>query len=145
MHVIRQYQSSDLDDVLSTWENASKLSHPFLKEDFLAQERKNIPEIYLPNADTWVVETDDQVAGFIALIGNEVVAIFLQPEKQGKGMGKLMMDKAQELHGDLEVQVFVNNLIGLDFYLKYGFQLMEEKIHEQTGEQLLRLRFSANK
>jgi putative acetyltransferase len=145
VHVIRQYQSSDLDDVLSTWENASKLSHPFLKEDFLAQERKNIPEIYLPNADTWVVETDDQVAGFIALIGNEVVAIFLQPEKQGKGMGKLMMDKAQELHGDLEVQVFVNNLIGLDFYLKYGFQLMEEKIHEQTGEQLLRLRFSANK
>ena len=145
MHVIRQYQSSDLDDVLSTWENASKLSHPFLKEDFLAQERKNIPEIYLPNADTWVVEIDDQVAGFIALVGSEVGAIFLQPEYQGKGMGKLMLDKAQALHGDLEAQVFVKNSIGLDFYLKYGFQLLEEKTHEQTGEQLLRLKFSANK
>ena len=145
MHVIRQYQSSDLDAVLSTWENASKLSHPFLKEDFLAQERKNIPEIYLPNADTWVVEIDGQVAGFIALIGNEVGAIFLQPDYQGKGLGRLMMDKAQAIHGDLEVQVFVNNLVGVEFYLEYGFQLMEEKIHEQTGEQLLRLRFSANK
>ena len=145
MHVIRQYQSSDLDAVLSTWENASKLSHPFLKEDFLAQERKNIPEIYLPNADTWVVEIDGQVAGFIALIGNEVGAIFLQPDYQGKGLGRLMMDKAQAIHGDLEVQVFVNNLVGVEFYLEYGFQLMEEKIHEQTGEPLLRLRFSANK
>jgi len=145
VHVIRQYQSADLDDVLSTWENASKQSHPFLGEDFLAQERKNIPEIYLPNADTWVVEIDNQVVGFIALIGNEVGAIFLQPEHQGKGMGKLMMDKAQALHGDLEVQVFVKNSIGLDFYLKYGFQLLEEKTHVQTGEQLLRLKFFANK
>ena len=111
----------------------------------MAQERKNIPEIYLPNADTWVVEIDGQVAGFIALIGNEVGAIFLQPEHQGKGVGRLMMEKAQALHGDLEVQVFVNNLIGLEFYLRYGFQLMAEKTHEQTGEQLLRLKFSANK
>lgn len=145
MHVIRQYQSSDLDGVLSVWENASKLSHAFLKEDFLAQERKNIPEVYLPNADTWVVEIDGQLAGFIALIGNEVGAIFLQPEHQRQGVGKLMMDKAQALHGDLEVQVFVKNSIGVDFYFKYGFQLMAEKTHEQTGEQLLRLKFSANK
>ena len=56
-----------------------------------------------------------------------------------------MMDKAQALHGDLEVQVFVKNSIGVDFYFKYGFQLMAEKTHEQTGEQLLRLKFSANK
>ena len=56
-----------------------------------------------------------------------------------------MMEKAQALHGDLEVQVFVNNLIGVEFYLRYGFQLMAEKTHEQTGEQLLRLKFSANK
>jgi putative acetyltransferase len=145
VHVIRQYQSSDLDGVLSVWENVSKLSHAFLKEDFLAQERKNIPEIYLPNADTWVVEIDGQIAGFIALIGNEVGAIFLQPEHQGKGVGKLMVDKAQALHSDLEAQVFVKNSIGVDFYLRYGFQLMAEKTHEQTGEQLLRLKFSVNK
>ena len=116
MHIVRPYNESDLDAVLSSWENASRIAHPFLEEEFLAQERKNIPELYLPNADTWVVEADNQVAGFIALIGNEVGAIFLQPEHQGKKMGKAMMDKAQQLHGDLEVEVFEKNSTGRKFY-----------------------------
>lgn len=113
-----------------------KIAHPFLKEDFLAQERKNIPELYLPIADTWVVEdTDNQVTGFIALISNEVSAIFLQPEHQGKKLGKLMMDKAQELNGDLEAEVFEKNSIDRNFYAQYGFKLIEEKVHEQASEQ----------
>ena len=144
MHMIRQYEDADLDSVLSSWENASKVAHPFLKEEFQAQERKNIPELYIPNADTWVVEVDDQVVGFIALIGNEVGAIFLQPAHQGKKVGKLMMDKAKELHGDLEVEVFERNSIGRNFYAQYGFKLIEEKVHEPTGERLLRLKYTVN-
>ena len=144
-HSIRHYSEADLNGVLSSWENASKIAHPFLKEDFQAQVRKDIPELYLPNADTWVVEVDNQVAGFIALIGNEIGAIFLQPEHHGKKLGKLMMDKAQELHGDLEVEVFEKNSIGRKFYSQYGFELIKEEIHEPTGEKILRLKFTANK
>jgi putative acetyltransferase len=29
-----------------------------------------------------------------------------------------------------------------NFYLKYGFKVIEEKIHAPTGEQLLRLKFT---
>jgi len=141
---IRPYLDKDLEELLLAWENSSKIAHPFLKSDFLVQERKNIPELYLPNADTWVTDVDNQVVGFIALIGNEVGAIFLQPEHQGKKMGKLMMDKAQELHGDLEVEVFEKNLIGRNFYSQYGFKQIEEKVHEQTGERVLRLKFTAD-
>jgi len=144
-HSIRQYSQADLNGVLSSWENASKIAHPFLKEDFQAQVRKDIPELYLPNADTWVVEVDNQVTGFIALIGNEIGAIFLQPEHHGKKIGKSMMDKAQELHGDLEVEVFEKNSIGRKFYLQYGFELIKEEIHEPTGEKTLRLKYSVNK
>ena len=145
MHVIRKYKDVDLDGVLSSWENTQKMAHSFLKEDFQAQERKNIQELYLPNADTWVVEDDNQVIGFIALIGNEIGGIFLQPDHHGKKVGKLMMDKAQELQGDLKVEVFEKNSIGRNFYAKYGFKLIEEKVHEQTGERVLRLKFTANK
>jgi len=145
MHIIRKYKDTDLDGVLSSWENASRVAHPFLKEEFLVQERKNIPELYLPNADTWVVDVDNHVVGFISLIGNEVGGLFLQPEHHGKKMGKLLMDKAQELHGDLEVEVFEKNSIGRNFYAQYGFKLIEVKVHEQTGERLLRLKFTAEK
>ena len=124
---------------------ATRLAHPFMTDEFIAQERINTVEIYLPNTDTWVLEIDHYVYGFIALMGNEVGAIFLQPEYHGQGAGKALMDKAQEIHGDLEVEVFKNNAIGREFYSRYGFSLLEEKTHEPTGQQVLRLRFTANK
>ena len=142
---IRQYENSDLEAVLSSWERATRLAHPFMTDEFIAQERINTAEIYLPNTDTWVIETDDQVVGFIALMGNEVGAIFLQPEYHGQGAGKALMDKAQEIHGDLEVEVFKENSIGRKFYSQYGFNQLEEKLHEPTGQQVLRLKFTAYK
>lgn len=142
---IRQYEKLDLEPVLDSWEVATRLAHAFMKDDFIAQERKNVAEIYLPNTDTWVAEIESEVKGFIALMGNEVGAIFLQPNFHGKGIGKLLMDKAQELHGNLEVEVFKANTIGRVFYSKYGFEQVEEKLHEPTGQQVLRLKFTANK
>lgn len=143
MHHIRRYRDDDLSDVISSWENASRIAHPFLTNEFLEQERYNIPNVYLPNADTWVAEHDGRVIGFIALLGNEVGAIFVQPAFHGAGAGLALMNKAQALHGDLEVEVFKENPIGRKFYSRYGFDLLLEKKHEQTGNQVLRLKFTA--
>lgn len=142
---IRHYEKSDLDAVLSSWETATRLAHPFMTDNFIAQERINVAEIYMPNTDTWVVDIDGNIEGFIALMGNEVGATFLQPNQHGKGVGKALMDKAQELHGDLEVEVevFKENSIGRKFYSQYGFEYLEEKLHEPTGRQALRLKFTA--
>jgi len=54
-------------------------------------------------------------------------------------------ENTQELHGDLVVEVFEKNTVGRKFYSQYGFTLVEKKVHEQTGESLLRLEFIANK
>ncbi|WP_101759578.1 GNAT family N-acetyltransferase [Oceanicoccus sp. KOV_DT_Chl] len=140
--IIRQYKAADLQPVLDSWEVSTRMAHQFMTDDFIAQERKNVADIYLPNTDTWVAVIDDEVKGFIALMGNEVGAIFLQPECHGKGIGKALMDKAQSLHGDLEVEVFKENVIGRKFYARYGFKFMEEKLHQPTGQQVLRLRYS---
>ena len=142
---IRQYKVSDLEGVLNSWEVATRLAHPFMTDEFIAQERINVAEIYMPNTDTWVAELEGEVKGFIALMGNEVGAIFLQPNCHGQGIGKALMDKAQEIHGNLEVEVFKVNNIGRNFYSKYGFEQLEEKLHEPTRQQVLRLKFTANK
>ena len=141
MPLIRQYTESDLVGVLSSWENAVAIAHPFLEKEFVETERYNIPNIYLPNTDTWVAEVDGEVVGFIALMGNEVGAIFLELKFHGKGIGKALMDKAQELHGTLEVEVFKANSIGRKFYSQYGFSLLGESIHEPTRQSVLRLKF----
>ena len=140
---IRQYSKHDLPALMSSWENASAIAHPFLTSEFQDKVRQDIPSLYLPNADTWVAEVNGTVVGFIALLGNEIGALFVEPEFQGKGIGRALMDKAQHLHGDLELEVFKANHLGRKFYAGYGFELLVEKVHEETGDPVLRLKFCA--
>ena len=137
--MIRRYQDADLSDLLEVWYAASRVAHPFLTEEFLDQERGNIAEIYVPKADTWVFEKDRCVVGFISLLGNEVGAIFVRPELHGQGIGRALMDRAMELHDRLEVEVFKDNEIGRAFYDRYGFKVIHEHVHAETGHELLRL------
>ena len=139
---IRHYKETDLQAVLNSWEIATRLVHEFMSDEFITQGLKDIEKIYLPNTDTWVVEFNGEVKGFIALMGNEVGALFLEPEYHGVGAGKALMNKAQELHGGLEVEVFKTNSMGRKFYTKYGFKLLKETLHEPTGQQVLRLKFT---
>ncbi|MBT5049489.1 MAG: GNAT family N-acetyltransferase [Rhodospirillaceae bacterium] len=140
-YVVRKYVADDLDAVLFAWEDASKIAHPFLTEAFLDTERYNIPNLYLPNAETWVIEQNGQVTGFIALLGNEIGAIFVRADCHGTGAGRALMEKAKQLHGDLEVEVFEANSIGRKFYTACGFTFLSNSIHEPTGQPVLRLEF----
>jgi putative acetyltransferase len=140
--VIRRYEPRDLEAVLDAWEQASRVAHPFLSPAFLAQERSDIPNVYLPVAETWVATRNSRVIGFIALLGSEVGALFVQPALQGAGAGRALMDKAHELRGSLEVEVFQANALGCRFYRRYGFDDVGERTHGATGHTLVRMRLS---
>ena len=143
---IRHYQPQDLNDLMTAWENASRLAHPFMTEAFFDKERHNIPNMYIPNADTWVVTAAEKVVGFIALTGSEVGGLFVDPAYHGRRLGKALMDKAQELHGDLIVQVLRENAVGRRFYDRYGFKFLEEnKLEVAENAVVLKMAFTANK
>jgi len=140
--VIRQYQPRDCEDVLNVWARASALAHPFLRQEFLELERHNIVNVHLPQAETWVWEADGHVIGFISLLGNEVGAIFVDPGFHRSGIGRALMDRARALRGELDVEVFERNLMGRAFYTRMGFKLLHQKVHDQTGFEVMRLRLA---
>ena len=142
--IIRKYTASDLQKVLSAWENASNLAHPFLSTDFQDKVRHDIPKLYLPNAETWVAEINGDVVGFIAILGNEIGALFVEPVFHGNGIGKALMDKAIDLYEKVELEVFTANAIGRKFYARYGFEYASEGVHDASGHEVLRLRYSPN-
>lgn len=131
---IRPYQPDDLDAVLAAWASASAVGHPFLSDDFMAQERQNMTTRYLPNAETWVITEDGQVIGFISLLGNEVGGLFVHADYHGTGAGRALLDKARALYGDLHLEVFEKNDVGRRFYEKYGFVFVRKAINNDTGE-----------
>lgn len=139
--MIRKYKETDTDAIIAVWYASSSLAHPFLDAAFMEKEKQNIRDIYLPNTETWVHATGDSLDGFISMIGNEVGAIFVTPEKHGLGIGKQLMDCVAQLHEELEVEVFTKNAIGRAFYDRYGFVFLKSHLHEETGNELLRMRF----
>lgn len=137
--MIRKYRTDDTDALVSVWRKANALAHPFLPEDFVAQVAADMRNIYLPNAETWLLEEERQPVGFIALIGDEIGGLFLDPSRHGKGFGKAMVDHAVALKGPLRVEVFKRNSIGRRFYKRYGFVELEEYRHEPSGELTIKM------
>lgn len=66
---IRHYETEDLIAVLDSWEEATRLAHTFMTDEFIYQERQNVAQLYLPNTDTWVAQIDGVVVGFYCVDG----------------------------------------------------------------------------
>lgn len=90
-------QPEAADAVVSIWQSANSLALPSLKDDFVAQEAINLRTLYLPNAETWVVVENEIPVGFIALTGNEIGGLFLDPSFHGQGLGSALVDRAADL------------------------------------------------
>jgi putative acetyltransferase len=141
--MIRAYKSRDLDGVLSCWEASAIPSHPFFTDSFIAKQRDEIPSLYLPNVKTWVDERGSHVAGFLALNGSEVAALFVHPDYQGQGVGRGLLDHIKSRQPRLTLEVFEANLRARAFYCAYGFYQTGTRIHEDVGEPLLCLTLDA--
>lgn len=136
---IRKFCPGDAEALVSIWKSASSLAHPFLSEAFLAEEAVKLRTQHLPNAETWVLEVRDEPAGFIALVGNEIGGLFLDPSLHGQRLGKALVDFAVGIKGRLRVEVFAKNVIGRGFYERYGFIEAGKYHHEASGEIILEL------
>ena len=137
--MIKKYRTEDTDALVLIWQSANALAHSFLADDFVAQVAQDMRNIYLPNAETWVLEQDDKPLGFIALVGDEIGGLFLEPSFHGRGFGKALTDHAVALHGPLRVEVFEKNVIGRRFYDRYGFVETSRYVHEDSSEETLKM------
>ena len=138
--MIRKYKETEIPKLLEIWEAAALIAHPFLSNEFHEIVKGAMKDMYLPNSDTWVFEESGEVIGFISMAKNEIGGLFVDPNKQSKGVGTLLVNHMNQFHNILEVEVFENNKIGKPFYEKIGFKVMKEYVMKETGQNVLRLR-----
>lgn len=138
--MIRPFRTSDTQQLLHVWYQASLIAHSFLDADFFEAERKRIVEHWLPQAETYVSVESRQLVGFLSLVGDEVGAIFVDPQAQGNGHGRALMDHARSIRDHLELDVFEENSIGRSFYAAHGFEQIGRGVDATTGRVTLRYR-----
>lgn len=139
--MIREYDIKDEDKIIDLWYQASVDSHSFKPESFWEEKKKEVRDKYLPNAETFVYESDGKIAGFISIIHDFIGALFILPEYQNKGIGKELLDFTKQRSDILELDVFKQNKSAVKFYEREGFTIVAENIHEETGLLNLRMRY----
>lgn len=76
---------------------------------------------------TIVIESHGEIIGTGTLLGNEIMGVFVQPEHQGKGYGRLIMRHLEDKALDLGIP-FVkldSSLNSEDFYESLGYTLLK--------------------
>lgn len=120
---IRKGLPADVPELVPLWRRSVEATHAFLTAaDIDALE----PEVRtcLGEMELWIAEVDGAAAGFMAMRGNMIEALFIDPAHTGRRLGTGLIDHARKLRGgDAELRVDVNedNPAALAFYLSKGF------------------------
>ena len=131
--MIRAYREGDLEEMVRIWYDASVIAHPFMPASFWSSYKPAMKEKYLPLAENYVFEQEGKVTGFISLVGENVCALFVAPDAQGKGAGKELIEHAKTMKRRLVLKVYRENRKAILFYEKRGFRELGEEIDRYTG------------
>jgi putative acetyltransferase len=140
--MIRYFESSDTDQVISIWLVASIEAHDFVKKEFWESKVADMRDIYLPASETYVYEDNGIIKGFVSLHGDVLAAIFVSPGEQGKGIGGQLVAKSKQARRNLSLTVYKSNQKSVEFYKKCGFKTVSEQVDEHTGHPELLMVFS---
>lgn len=133
--MIRAFNASDMDSVLNIWLSASIKAHDFVEASFWKSQVENMRNIYIPAAETYIFESNAEVIGFYSLNENNLAAIFVSTQSQGKGIGKQLISHAKKRRDKLSLSVYKENEAAFQFYLSQGFAVISEQTDEHTGHQ----------
>ena len=79
----------------------------------------------------YLLEADGSFVGTVTISGNEITRLFVLPQHQRNGYGKMLMDYAEELIGkDNETIVLDSSFPGKRMYIKRGYEAVEYSIIE---------------
>ena len=134
--VIRAYQVADKDILSEIWFRASLDVHSFLGEELLREQKEFLETIYFEKAETWVALINGRIVGFIGLLENFVGGLFVDPQAQGNGIGRQLLNHARMLRNELELEVFNENQGAYLFYKRLGFVEVSRCSQDDNGQSL---------
>lgn len=105
--MIRPYRKEDAAVLTEIWLAASLRAHDFVNDAFWRSRAAEIQEVWLPAAETLVWEENGRPAAFVSIIDNEYIgALFVEPSRQGRGIGSGLLSFVQNGRKSLKLRVY---------------------------------------
>jgi putative acetyltransferase len=146
---IRRAVPADRDILLDIWLRSVRATHTFVSE---ADIQSFIPLVrdYLASdgPEFWVLCSETgAVMGFMGMAGGKMESLFLAPEFHRRGGGRRLVRHAQELYGELTVDVNEQNPAACRFYESCGFVVEGRSEVDDAGRPypLLHMRLAAHR
>lgn len=131
--MIRRFKIDNLEAVMKIWLESNILAHDFISQNYWQENYKQVEKV-LPDAEIFVYEEGDAVLGFIGLTENYIAGIFVDANSQSQGIGKALLDHVKKSSSQLSLQVYKKNSRAVRFYIREGFDVLNEQTDEHTGE-----------
>lgn len=122
---IRLMTEEETERVAGVWYRAGREAYPYL-----AGWRQMTPELALQvfrdhiaaDCEVYVIEHGGGVAGYLALKGSYVDRLYVDPQRQGLGLGTALLEHARRLRPTgLELHTHQQNVAACAFYERMGF------------------------
>jgi ribosomal protein S18 acetylase RimI-like enzyme len=124
--ILREYTPADFEAVTRVWRRALEDNFPeFMrtKGHTPEEDRAYFRDVILVRNRVWLAELDGQVCGFMAIQGDLIDHLYIDPDFQRRGIGKALLEHARSLSPDsLFLYTFQSNARGRAFYEKNGFR-----------------------
>ncbi|KGK88124.1 GCN5 family acetyltransferase [Desulfosporosinus sp. HMP52] len=137
--IIRKLKDTDIEELTEIWYKASIIAHNFIPKEMWESHKDELRYKYLPQAETYVAEENNHLLGFISLLENYIGGLFVVPDKQGKGIGKSLLEQAKKMRRQLYVGVYSKNINARKFYINNGFKTVSQEVQEETGEMVINM------
>ena len=118
---VRRGTKADAPRALEIWRDAVDATHQFLSPEHRADIDAIVVE-WLPTADLWLIDDETgRPVGFLAMDGNLIDALFVDPVVHGRGYGTALLNQALKLAPDAIVDASEQATNALPFYEARGF------------------------
>ena len=96
---------------------------------------ESVKDLFL-KSEIYVYEDNENVIqGFIGLDDNYIAGIFVCQSAQSQGIGKQLVDYVKKIKPCINLKVYKGNTRAIKFYQRENFEIKNESIDENTGEE----------
>lgn len=132
--MITQPTPQDYDELLTLWEASVRNTHHFLTEENILYYKPLVRELYFPAVELFIIRNSEgAIVAFMGLSDELVEMLFVHPNEQGKGYGKLLMEFALHTKQIYKVDVNEQNEEAHRFYYHLGFLVIDRDATDATG------------